>query len=144
MRDFCLYIIGIYFFNLIFFPVVFSKQTLTHMPRKSIFVHFVNDLVSEMWVSKVTTKDIFFFFCTYLLQNCWLEEKYAFINHARYHRYALYILQLSEVFLFTVRYHSFTGFVNEDICIFYRIYFCLRMISNMLMHENGNRAWQNL
>lgn len=37
------------------------------MPRnmyqlsKSVFVHFVNDLVSEMWVSKVTTKDIFFF-----------------------------------------------------------------------------------
>lgn len=37
----------------------------------------------------------------------------------------------------SVRYHSFTGFANEDICIFYRIYFCLRMVSNMRCVKMG-------
>lgn len=98
---FLLYMNGIYFLHLIFFPVVFSKQTLTHLPRnmyqfiRSIFGQIFNDLVSEMWASKLITEDtsgsvisenfgqvlwllVLFFLipCTYLYQNCRLDEKY--------------------------------------------------------------------
>lgn len=50
---------GIYFFHLIFFPVVFSKQTLTQLPRNVFLVKF-RMIISETWVSKLVTEDTSF------------------------------------------------------------------------------------
>lgn len=69
---------------------------------------------------------------------------YYYFYHAKHYRYAYFILLLSKVLLFSVRRHWFTGFVNEKICILYRIDFQLRITSNMIMHENSNIPLQNI
>lgn len=147
MRDFCLCVNSIYFLNLIIVPI-FPRQTLTHTPRnmyqlsKSIFGHIVNDLVYEMWVSKVTRYFFFYSVSTYSRiadkrKNMLLLTKQGITDM---HDTFCSVQRL----LFRVRHHSFTGFVNEDTCIFYRMCVCLSVISNMLMCQNGNRPSQNL
>lgn len=74
----------IYFLNLIFAPVVFSKQTLTLKPSnmyqlsKSIFGHIATCLVYEMWVSKVTTEDTSFFILYLLIPELLTRGKTHF------------------------------------------------------------------
>lgn len=92
------------------------------------FVCFVLDT----YLFKKWSLNMFFMYC------------YYYFYHAKHYRYAYDILLLSKVLLFAVRCHWFTGFVNEEICIFYRIDFQLRIASNKIMHENSNRPLPNL
>lgn len=93
---------------------------------------------------------LFFLFVldTYLFKkwslNVLFMYCYYYFYHAKHYRYVYFILLLSKVLLFAGRCHWFTSFVNEEICLLYRIDFQLRITSNMIMHENSNIPLQNI
>lgn len=89
-------------------------------------------------------KILLFFFCIYSFQKCWLEEKYAFINHARHHKHAWYILQCSEVPLY-IELSFFQRFCKRRhlhvlqnvffISEWYQIHWCVKTVTQPLRKQ---------